>query len=41
MLNQPMPSVGPDARFDDTGKLISGGGQVAASYSANASVTIF
>ncbi|HEX8238980.1 MAG TPA: hypothetical protein VF574_04485 [Allosphingosinicella sp.] len=41
MLGPPLPSVGPDARFDATGKLISGGGQVAASYSAQASVTFF
>lgn len=41
LLGPPMPSVGPDARFDSTGKLLSGGGQVAASYSAGASVTFF
>jgi hypothetical protein len=41
LLGPPLPSVGPDARFDATGRLISGGGQVAASYSAQASVTFF
>jgi hypothetical protein len=41
LLGPPLPSVGPDARFDSTGRLLSGGGQVAASYSAGASVTFF
>jgi len=41
LLPPPMPRAGPGARFDSTGKLVSAGGQVAASYSAQASVTIF
>lgn len=39
LLGPPMPGVGPTARFATSGRLVTGGGQVAASYSAN--VTIF
>jgi hypothetical protein len=41
LLPPPMPRAGPGARFDSTGKLVSSGGQVAASYSAQAGVTFF
>lgn len=43
LLPPPAPAVGPNAHFDSTGKVVSSGGQVAASYSASASagVTFF
>jgi hypothetical protein len=41
MASAAMPSVGAGAHFDATGKLVSGGGQVAASYSTHAGVTFF
>lgn len=43
LLPPPAPAVGANAQFDSTGKLVSGGGQVAAGYSASASagVTFF
>jgi hypothetical protein len=39
LLPPPAPAVGAGARFDSTGKVVSGGGQVAASYSASASAS--
>lgn len=43
LLPPPAPAVGPNAQFDSTGKVVSAGGQVAASYTASASagVTFF
>ncbi len=41
LLPPPAPAVGANAQFDSTGKLVSGGGQVAASYTASAGVTFF
>jgi hypothetical protein len=41
LLGPPAPSVGPTAQFESTGKLVTGGGQVAATYSAQASVKFF
>lgn len=39
LLPPPAPAVGANAQFDSTGKLVSGGGQVAAGYSASASTS--
>ncbi len=41
LLPPPAPTVGANAQFDSTGKVVSGGGQVAASYTASAGVTFF
>ena len=41
LLAPPAPSVGPYARFESTGRLVTAGGQVAASYTARESVVIF
>lgn len=39
LLPPPAPAVGAHAQFDSTGRVVSGGGQVAASYSASASAS--
>ena len=41
LLAPPAPSVGPYARFESTGRLVTASGQVAASYTARESVVIF
>jgi hypothetical protein len=40
LLPPPRPGVGLDARFDETGRIVSGDGQVAASW-AGGGVTFF
>jgi hypothetical protein len=40
-LGPPAPAIGPFAEFSSSGRLISTGGQVAASYTARESVVIF
>jgi hypothetical protein len=40
LLPPPRPAVGIDARFDETGRIVSGDGQVAASWAASG-VTFF
>jgi len=41
LLAPPSPWVGPYARFESTGRLVTAGGQVAASYTARESVVVF
>ena len=41
LLGPPSPAVGPFSQFDSSGRLVSSGGQVAASYAVHESVTIF
>ena len=41
LLAPPSPWVGPYARFESTGRLVTSNGQVAASYTARESVVVF